>query len=203
MATHDGSLGRDDVTLSALIDGELAPAESRRALERLAEDAQLQARWARYHVVRAACEGAAQTKLRPDFNERLRTALDQEPTVVAPPARRRRPSGNVGRSALAFAASVTLVTAGGLIALQSQDSGPGGDPMVVVESGAGGTALPEAGLGEYASPMPLTGVNFADEGVGEHRMAVYLARHNEYASAGEMPDLVPYSRFTSYQAASR
>ncbi|MEX1081951.1 MAG: sigma-E factor negative regulatory protein [Halofilum sp. (in: g-proteobacteria)] len=203
MATHDGTWGRDDVTLSALVDGELAPEESRRALERLARDARLQARWARYHVVRAACEGAGQTHLRPDFSERLRTALAQEPTVVAPPARRRRSPGGTGRSALAFAASVTLVTAGGLIALQSQDGSPGGDPMVVVDSGAGGSTLTDAALGEPASPAPLTAVSYGDEGEGQQRMAVYLARHNEYAGAGEMPDLVPYSRFASYNAAAR
>ncbi len=78
MTNDDGSAGDDDATLSALIDGELGPEERRRALERLARDTRLQARWARYHAVRAACSGTVRATLRPNFCERLRRALADE-----------------------------------------------------------------------------------------------------------------------------
>lgn len=78
MTSDDESAGDDDVRLSALIDGELGPEERRHALERLARDARLQARWARYHAVRAACSGVACTGLGPGFGERLRRALADE-----------------------------------------------------------------------------------------------------------------------------
>ncbi len=209
MATHDGSVGRDDATLSALIDGELTPDERRQALERLARDARLQARWARYYVVRAACEGAAQTNLRPDFSERLRHALAQEPTVVAPPARGQdgskarwsSPVSGKKRSALAFAASLTIVTIGGLAAVQWQGESSGNGPLVA--DGGAGASSPDAALDEVAPPTSLTAVSYGAADDGRHRMAVYLARHNEYAAAGEMPDLVPYSRFASFNAAAR
>lgn len=78
MTSDDGSAGDDDATLSALIDGELGPEERRKALERLARDARLQARWARYHTVRAACSGMTCAFLRSNFSERLRRALAEE-----------------------------------------------------------------------------------------------------------------------------
>lgn len=78
MTSDDGSAGDDDATLSALIDGELGPEERRKALERLARDARLQARWARYHAVRAACSGMTCASLRSNFSERLRRALAEE-----------------------------------------------------------------------------------------------------------------------------
>lgn len=206
MATHDGSVGGDDATLSALVDGELAPDESRQALERLARDARMQSRWARYHVVRAACEGASQANLRPDFSERLRSALAQEPTVVAPPAQGQGRGGangrwsGKGRSAAAFAASVTLIAVGGLVAVQWQGEAPDRDPVVVAEGGAGAS---DAAVEGVAPPAALTDVSYGTASDGQHRMAVYLARHNEYAGAGEMPKLVPSTRFASFNAAAR
>lgn len=211
MAIHDGSLGLDDATLSALVDGELAPEESRRALERIAGDAQLQARWARYHAMRAACEGAVtRSALRPGFSDRVRDALADEPTVVAPHARWRRPwSLRRPASGLAVAASVALVAVGGVVAVQWQDgmpgagtAVPGGGTAVVSERGSevpamggtGGEGLEQASLVAAADGATLK---------GEHRMAIYLARHNEYAGAGDMPKLVPNSRLTSFNAAAR
>lgn len=212
MTTRDGSLGLDEATLSALIDGELAPEESRRALERVARDARLRARWARYHAVRAACEGAARERLRPGFSERLRAALANEPVVVAPPApeerSRRIRTGPVTATAIAASAAVAVI--GGILAMQPRDDSviaPSADPLAewgpgVPQSEIAGEPATTSGAGAEleAAPQPVS-LTAAVQGMDSPRMAVYMARHSEYAGAGEMPDLVPYSRLTSYNAA--
>ena len=191
MARHDGSVGLDDATLSALVDGELAPEESRKVLERVAGDARLQAQWARYHAVRAACGGATRANLRPGFSERVRNALADEPTVVAPKGRWWRPTlRKRSHNGLAFAASVALLTFGGAVVVQWEDGPTTDGTSIVAEGGA-------------AKPVPLTTASSGMSLEGDHRMAVYLARHSEYAGAGDMPDLVPYSRLTSFNAAAR
>lgn len=198
MTAHDGTAGMDDATLSALVDGELAPDESRRALERIARDARLQARWARYHAVRAACEGAAGDHLPAGFSARVHEALANEPTVRAPRTARaaqRLRNGPIAR--FAIAASAALVAVGGIMTVQWQEGAPAmnANPAAIeadrLAAADGIEGIERASLTKMLARTPANG----------RRLSAYLARHSQYASAGGMPDLVPLSRLTSLNAA--
>lgn len=71
-----------DDWLSALHDGELEAEAAQRALARLGQDAGAQARWSEYSLIGDLMRGC--TPGRPDFADRVRAALAEEPTVLAP-----------------------------------------------------------------------------------------------------------------------
>ncbi|MGQ9862180.1 MAG: sigma-E factor negative regulatory protein [Thiobacillaceae bacterium] len=73
--------------LSALLDGEIDDAEGARALERLSQDQTLKRRWSEYCLIGDTLRGEA--LVQPDLDQRLRTALAAEPTLLAPVKRER------------------------------------------------------------------------------------------------------------------
>lgn len=184
--------------LWALLDGDLAPPEAAQVLDRIGRDPHLRARWARHHAVRSVLEGARTDHLRAGFCHRLRQALDEEPTVLAPRARPPGPRRWLRPVAgVAIAAGVALVAVGGLFALQGLPGG--GDARVAsVESGAAGGVDRR---GATALPAMLTGDDEpAASQAARARIGIYLATHSEYAPAGDLPGIMPYSRLSGFNA---
>ena len=76
MATE--SEGEMNDRLSALVDGELDHMELAPVVERLLEDSDMRARWARYHLLRAYLRGFRPCSLGDDLSARIRAALANE-----------------------------------------------------------------------------------------------------------------------------
>jgi negative regulator of sigma E activity len=193
--------------LSALMDGELPPAEAARLLDAMNHDPELRELWRRHHQLSGLLSGHAQMVVDGGaLANRIRESLDREPVVLAP---RRRAAGvtwTTGR-ALALAASVALVAvvvALGLtgeraaspapapLAQAPSANAPGTLPAVVL---AGGQPSALQTTPEPAASTRLTW-NDARPGV-EARLNGYLMNHNEYLSGG-VRGMLPYARVVGY-----
>ncbi|WP_421205956.1 RseA family anti-sigma factor [Aeromonas sp. 601027] len=67
--------------ISALMDGELSDAE---VLNELEMDSDLQDTWGRYHLIGDAMRGDLPVNLQLDLSDSIMTALEDEPTILAP-----------------------------------------------------------------------------------------------------------------------
>ncbi|BCU07251.1 hypothetical protein Atep_19280 [Allochromatium tepidum] len=96
--------------LSALQDGELAPAQVPALLDTLAADSELRECWERYTLIGQAIRGEAIDPNARALADRVRDALSTEPTILCPRRLERAPHRWTGRYAgLALAASGLLV----------------------------------------------------------------------------------------------
>lgn len=87
--------------LSAFVDGELA---SNAAINALSTDAEMAAKWQRYHVMRNVMRKEMPQGEYLDISARIADALDQEPTVLAPKKRFKLPlTGKLGAVVAPFA----------------------------------------------------------------------------------------------------
>lgn len=199
MASKNESMTGEEA-LSALVDGELEPMARNRVLARLTEDAELRARWARYHAGRASLEGAEPGLLGADFSERVAAAVSAEPAIVAPGRLRGARRAFPGRPAAAIAAAavVAVVAVGGLFALR--DGAFESPTPVVADRGSGTTAV----SGDDAAPLVSgtfgDGLTPSERDRVRQRLAMYLNNHNQFAEAGEMPNVMPTSRLVGFNA---
>jgi len=203
MRRHEREGEERGESLSALLDGELSAGDRAAAVDRLLRNPELQARWSRYHAARAALEGSGPGRVGLDFAGRVRHALVDEPTVLAPSRAVPRARWLRPVAGLAIAASVALAALGGLLALQ-QERAPDtrGVPPELAEGGTGGV-LSAGGTPDPAGLAPATlteGSSPAAQAEFRRRLGVYLASHSEYAGTGEMPGMLPYTRFAGFNA---
>jgi sigma-E factor negative regulatory protein RseA len=96
--------------LSAMIDGELEEHEVTSLLAEIAHDEHLQADWHRYHLIGDALRQEGHLHI--DLSARVMTALQSEPTVLAPSTRstERAKVKAPWRGSMALAASVAGVS---------------------------------------------------------------------------------------------
>ncbi|NTV94823.1 MAG: sigma-E factor negative regulatory protein [Thiobacillus sp.] len=142
-----------DDWLSALFDGELDAESSKRAVSRLGKDADAARRWQEYSLIGDALRGCAVE--RPDLNARIRAALAEEPTILAPmPA---KPDSHRPLY-LAAAAAAVVAIAWGVLSMTPQGNAPA---VPVALNGAPASAL--VASNDDAQP--------------------YLAAHQDYAYA--------------------
>jgi sigma-E factor negative regulatory protein RseA len=170
--------------LSALVDDELAPAEHALLIRRLARDAALQQRLARYQLVSDGLQNHLPGHVDAGFHRRVRAALQDEPV----------PQSGAGRLASLFrplagaavAASVAVVA---VLSLQSiREDDPAGVPAVA--------ATPSAGdyIRAARDPQPAPGNGMAQGLDG------YLVNHYEYAVNRGMQGMLPYVRLVGGEA---
>ncbi len=129
-------------SLSALMDGQVSELELQRMLKTTSEDADLRARWNRYHVVHAALKKDLTCLAPADFASRISAAIDAEDKleVVQSQSPKTKASGsavlainnwwaNIGR--VAIAASVAGAVVLGVQQMQTQ---PGASSDLVASS---------------------------------------------------------------------
>ncbi len=157
------SSGAPEAALSALLDGELTEFETRRLLDRVAEQPELAETWSRYSLARTVLEGDP-CQLAPDgFSERVAAAIGHEPlpsrdTDTTDTGHRRCWVQPLGR--VAVAASVAVAVFLGMeLSLRSDDTGSG---MMAGHD----TSQPETGsidveaqrrLNEYIQSVAISG----------------------------------------------
>lgn len=154
--TRDG----DDMKtrISALMDGELEQHELAETLQSLRRSDELRREWYDGQLIGAALRGERGLDL--DVTARVMSALDAEPTVMAP-APRRAPVWQ--RPLLALAASVAGVAVVAWLALTPDDSG--------LPAGAGGLAAAKQG--------PVVA-----QSQSTPRLQEYLVAHQAHAPGG-------------------
>ena len=101
--------------LSAMMDGEASEFERRRLIERVADDAELAAKWQRYHIAQDVMTGKQlSSQLDFDLTASIRAAIDEQPEMVDQPMPEQtvsqpRQSWWKPMASMAVAASVTAV----------------------------------------------------------------------------------------------
>lgn len=144
--------------ISALMDGELEDHEVADTLRALRCGEALRTQWCDCHLIGAALRGERGLDI--DISSRVMSAIDLEPTVMAPAPKH---AARWQRPALALAASVAGVAVVGWLALA-----PGGDGAPAATSGL--AAAKRGPVVALATP----------------RLQEYLLAHQAYAPAGDM-----------------
>ncbi len=170
--------------LSALMDGELEPADSKRQIERLENDPDLATGWQTYHLIRDALRD--DLNLNPVFSHRFHERLVQEPTVLAP---RRLVPQPIVRHALPIAASVAGVAVVAWLALSSPvTTGPA--PLVAQVRTA-----PDAQV--RTAPDAQQGTAQIPAGSRHAGIPEYLVAHQEFSPSTAMQGVASYVRTVS------
>ncbi|MGM0475819.1 MAG: sigma-E factor negative regulatory protein [Pseudomonadota bacterium] len=203
--------------ISALMDGELDGRQRDVLLDAMARAGEDADRWERYHLIRDALHNELPERLDIDLAGRVRTALENEPTVLAPHRGHRlwrRWGTHVGRQVAGFAVAATVAVAVVSVAWQPDGAGPGpagSEPLTAergdVPGGDEGSRLaaapPEAGSSRVAS-----GGNSAARGAssgtggGGSALERYMINHSEYSSSASVQGMLPYMRVVGHSAES-
>lgn len=152
--------------ISCLLDNELETHRQSPALAALRKDEELRSTWDRYQLIGDTLRGTSGLTI--NLTPRVMASLRDEPTVLAPPARR---PVTVLRSATALAASLTGVAVVGWLALSPP---------------ASQTAIPP--VAQSAKP--------ATAGTSE-RMQEYLMAHQAYSPSSRIQGGASYIRTIS------
>lgn len=177
-----------DEQLSALVDGELGPAEGRFLVRQMANDEQARAAWHRYHMIGEAARGVDCV---PDLDlaNRIRAAVADEASPVqtsepatnnvVQPARWKRPLFG-----LALAASLAMVA---VLVMREAPFGAS-DPGVaqVADNGAANDTAPDVQW-ELAPPEV------------QQRLQGYLANHAQHGNVSPGQDMLQYIRLVGLE----
>ena len=182
--------------LSALIDGELAPEEREHAIDALLTDAELQQDWADHHATAALLHGEyvepADASANDSFAQRIASALDDEPAIMAPSA--------IGEDKLPMASELDMAAQprranGALYAIAASVMA-----LAVV------TAVPKFGPlfdnGQATAPIaaasaPQSQVAEVAGMTLEQELQALMVSHGEFGGMGALNGLVAYAKFVN------
>ena len=184
-------------SLSALMDGELAPDEARRVLDAVLADPASRARWAAWQRVSAALAGQHPARAG-DLAARVQSALENEPPLrvrtpplATPSAPRRTRRAHRARRVLALAASVAALAVLVTMMAGRQSAPPESAPLAQAPGGGGAPATAR----DAGGPERMA---WGDAGPGvSKRLNAYLLNHSDYLSDGVRGPLA-YARVVGY-----
>lgn len=169
--------------ISALADGELEGMELHRTIDRLRSDCELLDSWQYHHLIRDAIHSNLHQGVDIDLHLRVASALEREPTVLAP--QRRQRTWLKQAAGVAIAASVTGVA---ILGIRTANEAPAAPATVAASSG------------EYVRMQPvLTAQNAEKPSPQTDELAPYLVNHNEYSVSSGMHGMLPYVRIVGYK----
>lgn len=202
--------------LSCLVDGELDATHCDRLLRTLCDDPQVRLQWTLMHVTGDALRSSEVASLHSEsFAARFSTALEAEPAIVAPHARRtaqRRSQSFVRRVALpgvAVAAAASVLVFVAVPQLRDPASGAGttltGTQPATTQAGLPPATLPQiaAQPGTQPATTPVQSTNGSGTSNGATSPTIvqrlpeldaYLAAHREQAGTSMMLRSAPYLR---------
>jgi len=159
--------------ISAYIDGEASPAESREVMSRLKRDDACCQTWQRFHLIGDVMRG--DTPLREDFLARFHARMEREPLLLTPRVVWRK-TINYTLSAAASVAAVAIV-----LTLVLTDNPLKPQVQVAVVS------KPQPQLQTAAAPQPLPAAQ-------QRRVSEYLMAHQEFSPSTALQGVAPYVR---------
>lgn len=177
--------------LSCLIDGELDPAECAKLLGRLGADHVARREWLLLHVAGDALRSSDVACLQSDrFLLRMGAALEAEPPIVAPRARRDR-ARLMRRVVLPGAAVAAAAAMLAVIAVPQLR----GDSPATTQTQTASAAAPGAPAAAPLVPVAATPASGAPKEIRRlAELEAYLAAHRELAGGSMMPRTAPYLR---------
>lgn len=187
--------------LSALMDGEAVPPAS---LDALLREPALKASWARYHLARDALHHELYIPAG-DLASRINAALEAEPTVLAPVARKPRAVTGLLKQAASFAVAAS-VTAAVIFGVQGYHARQAGAPALAQQPAA---AAPAPRVLEQPRLLPLAPLVQAASATNkpldprQERLRAYLLDHSEQAAARGGNGMLPYVRVVSQEPVER
>ena len=215
-----------DNDISALMDDELPPDARDELYQVLKSDAELVGKWSRYHVIRDTLTNQLPEHLHLDLADRVREAIDAEPTHFLPQKRstpstpkhaESEPQAPVARPAWFMPAAAAATVAAVAILGFQLDRGPSeGVTMaeratpITVPSRSASVALVSQEEREMPPPQWLRGtptMTAAPVLVNEHRSFTgtngerYLVEHSGVAAGGSVNTVFPYARMVSQDVA--
>jgi len=187
-AGHIATNGKVELEhLSSLIDGELDALEAAAVLDALCSDAELQRRWSDLQLVGDALRSTEVAACHAHgFCDRVRTALANEPTVLAPPRRARPAWRRYSVPGLAIAASVAAIAFVAVPLLRT----PSPDMMAQQQPPA--TAPVVASAAVLASSQ--TESKAAAAIANARALGPYFAAHRELTGGSPLPRAAAYLR---------
>lgn len=191
--------------LSSLVDGELDPREAGDLIAALCSDPQLRARWTAFHAVGDALRSSEVAATHSAaFCTRLRSALEQEPAILAPRnLQRRSPLRRFLAPGLAVAASAAVI---GFVAVPLMRSeSPSTTPSAVVSRPAApdtavATAVTTPKAAQSADADARRTVAAAQRA---RPLDAYLVAHRELMGGAALPRATPYLRNAGEQPEGR
>ena len=201
--------------LSALIDDEFEDAAG--LLKQVGADPELRARWQEHHRTRAALHGEYTPALGSNFSDRVRAALEREPSILAPSVARSTSGtkpANWRKPALGFAiaASVAMVSVLGLNNLFPVPESAVG-PVASTTTNNTSTELAEAllvsptakvrrvSLDSDGTYWELQRVDQRRNPAVEKRLNMFMLDHMESSVSSNLQGMLPFSRLVSYDTA--
>lgn len=176
--------------MSELMDDELKGEEAERLIDGICRDPKLMAQWERYHLIRAALSNHLTPHVGPELLDRVRGAVEREPSHLLELRRRRH---RIGQAAGGFALAASLFGVA-IVSGQWLAGGDGFDNTVPV---AGVTSSPvangTAGQGNGGMRWQQVDPDF------ERRLNAFLVSHSTYSD--HMSPMRPYARVVSYHGA--
>jgi sigma-E factor negative regulatory protein RseA len=164
--------------ISAFMDGETRPHETEQVILHLRQNEEQLESWHTFHLIGDAMRG--ESPLANDFAMRVRSRLEQEPTVLAPRLRWRKPV-NFALSAAASLAAVAVVLT---LVISDNPLQPGSQVAVAPKP-----AITES-TQAAARPQPVATAN-------QGRMNEYLMAHQEFSPSTALQGVAPYVRTVS------
>jgi len=163
--------------ISMLMDSDLDGRDNPRLLERLEDDAEMKATWARYHLIGDVMRSARGPLASSDFAAKVSARVAEEPTVLAPKALNKQ--FTVRPSIVSMALAASLATVAILVGKSMNDHA---DVFQGVSHGGSTVA-------RVAANGPTLAENQADS-----RFNDYLVMHNETAYMAGSAGMLPYVR---------
>ena len=164
--------------ISAFMDGETRPHETEQGIRHLKQHQEHLESWHTFHLIGDAMRG--DPMLPNDFMLRLRSRLQQEPTVLAPRFHWRKPRN------LALSAAASLAAVAVILTLVTVDNPL--QPLAPVAVAP--KPVMTEGTRASAPPPPAAVAN-------QGRMNEYLIAHQEFSPSTALQGVAPYVRTVS------
>jgi len=184
--------------LSALLDGELPPAEAAREAERIARDPDRRDTWRRYQTISDVLKGELPERMRTDFSRRVSTAIDAEPAILAP-------RSTVPRSFTAPLVGAALAASIAMVAVIGVRPGEGDKPAAVAAQPS--IAQIDTQVTRFVAPdeQPTPARNDVWRAQShpavtpQSRLDSYIVSYSEHRGMTGTPAMLPYVKVVGYQ----
>jgi len=204
-----------DERISALVDGELDEQEHHATVDTLLTHGENRKAWGRYHLIGDTLKRSLPKGMDHDFSSRVMAALDDEPTVLAPPPQTKSSWGQRA-AGLAVAASVTAVAVLGVQFMYQQDGQTLTPQMAQVPATLSPISQSQQNVARANIQQSLRAniqtvtqssstMNRAPKPVNQlhPRLNKYLVDHNQQAPRAAVQGMIPYARIVAYPNSHR
>jgi len=209
-----------DERISALVDGELDKQEHQITVDELLACDESRKAWGRYHLIGDTLKHSLPNGIAHGFSSRVMAALDNEPTVLAPPPQTKSSWGQRA-AGLAVAASVAAVAVLGVQFMYQQDGQPRAPQMAQVPASLLPMAQSQQNVARASVRQPGIQQSLRaniqtvtqSSGVPGHRprslkqvhprLNKYLVDHNQQSPRAAVQGMIPYARIVAYPNSHR